>query len=145
MAQTPQTFKNHTRFFPLFHFFVMPILLLNFLNTLRHLYYGPSRSTVWEVIVAVALVMLALSARVMALTVQDRVIRLEMRLRMKELLPADLLIRTNDLTRQQLVALRFSSDTELADLVRDVLAGNLRTQKAIKQRVQSWQGDYLRA
>ena len=145
MAQTPQTYKNHARFFPLFHFFVAPVLLINFVNTIRHLYLSPSRSTGWAVVVAAALVALALAARLMALKVQDRVIRLEMRLRMLQLLPADLCARGEDLTPAQLVALRFASDAELADMVRDVLAGKLATQKAIKQSVKSWKGDYLRA
>jgi hypothetical protein len=145
MAQTPQTYRNHTRFFPLFHFFVLPVLLINFANAVRHLYYRQARDTVWEVIFAAALFGLALAARVMALTVQDRVIRLEMRLRMNQVLPADLCARAGQLTRQQLVALRFASDAELADLVRDVLDGKLQTQKAIKERVRQWTGDYLRA
>ena len=145
MAETLQTYKNHARFFPLFHFFVAPVLLINFMNSIRHLYLSPSRSTGWAVVVAAALVALALAARLMALKVQDRVIRLEMRLRMQQLLPADLCARCEALTPAQLVALRFASDAELADLVRDVLAGKLATQKAIKQSVKSWKGDYLRA
>jgi hypothetical protein len=144
MAET-QTYKNHTRFFPLFHFFVAPVLLINFLNTLRHLYYRPARDTGWEVIVAAALVGLALAARLMALKVQDRLIRLEMRLRMNQILPADLGGRFEQLTPQQLVALRFASDAELGELVRDVLDGKLTTQKAIKERVQKWTPDYMRA
>ena len=145
MAETPQTYKNHARFFPLFHFFVAPVLIINFLNAIRHLYNRQARDTVWEVILAAALVGLALAARLMALKVQDRVIRMEMRLRMNQILPADLCARGQQLTPQQLVALRFASDAELADLVREVLDGKLTTQKAIKQRVRQWNGDYLRA
>ena len=145
MAQTPQTYKNHARFFPLFHFFVAPVLLINFLNTIRHFYYYQSRALVWEIVVAAALAGLAFAARLMALTVQDRVIRLEMRLRMNQVLPAELCARGDQLTRQQLVALRFASDAELAEIVRDVLDGKLQTQKAIKQRVRQWTPDYLRA
>ena len=106
MAETPQTLKNHARFFPLFHFFVAPILLINVVNAGRHLYLDPSRGNVWAVIVAAALVGLALSARLMALKVQDRVIRLEMRLRMQQVLPADLCARAVGLAPQQLVAFR---------------------------------------
>ena len=145
MAQTPQTYKNHARFFPLYHFFVAPVLLLNLVNAIRHLYLRPSLSTGWVVVVAAAFVGLALAARLMALKVQDRVIRLEMRLRMQQVLPADLCTRASELTPAQLVALRFASDAELADLVRDVLAGKLATQKAIKESVRNWNGDYLRA
>jgi Family of unknown function (DUF6526) len=145
MAQTAQTYNNHARFFPLFHFFVAPVLLVNVVNALRHLYLRPSLSTGWGLVVAAALVGLALAARLMALTVQNRVIRLEMRLRMQQTLPPDLCARIADLTPPQLVALRFASDAELADLVREVLDGKLLTQKAIKQRVRAWEADYLRA
>src|ERR1700674_3030086 len=110
MSQPTQNYKNHVRWFPLFHFLVMPVLLLNFLNGARHVWLAPSRSTGFALLVAAALVMLALSARLMALTVQDRVIRLEMRLRLHELLPPDLRGRINELTRDHLVALRFASD-----------------------------------
>ncbi len=145
MAQTPQTYKNHVRFFPLFHFFIVPVLLINFLNAIRHFYYLQARATVWEIVVAAALLALAFAARLMALTVQDRVIRLEMRMRMNQILSPDLCARTNELTPRQLIALRFASDAELAELVRDVLDGRLQTQKAIKQRVRQWTPDYLRA
>ena len=144
MADKAQTFKNHTRLFPLYHFFVLPVLLLNFLNQVRYWYRAPSEGTTFAAIVAVALIMLALTARVMANTVQDRVIRLEMRLRLREILPADLQGRINDLTRQQLVALRFAGDAEMPALVRDVLAGSLTSQRAIKEKVKDWQADYLR-
>src|SRR4051812_6616190 len=110
MAPGNQTYKNHARLFPLFHYFVSPVLLLNLLNTVRHVYLWPSLSTAWEVVVASALVGLALAARVMALTVQNRVIRLEMRLRMQQILPAELFARIGELTPVQLVALRFASD-----------------------------------
>jgi hypothetical protein len=145
MPQNPQTLKNHARFFPLFHFFVAPVLLINFLLTAWRLYKLPSAATAWSVVVALALVGLALAARLMALTVQDRLIRLEMRLRMHEVLPPELLARISEISRSQFVALRFASNTELPDLVREVLTGKLATQKAIKERVRNWQPDYLRA
>ena len=84
-------------------------------------------------------------ARLMALTVQDRVIRLEMRIRLKEVLPADLRSRVGELTPAQLIGLRFASDAELPELVRQVLGGSLKTTKEIKKVVRNWQGDYLRA
>lgn len=144
MAAT-QTYKNHTRFFPPFHFIAFPILLLNLINELRHVWMNPNRSTAFAALVAFGLVMGLLAARLMALKVQDRVIRLELQLRMRGLLPADLSARINDLTPQQMVALRFASDKELPDLVRDVLAGKLKSQKEIKLAIRDWQGDYLRA
>jgi hypothetical protein len=145
MSQSTQNYKNHVRWFPLFHFFVMPVLLLNFLNGARHVWLAPSPSTAFALLVAAALVMLGLSARVMAVTVQDRVIRLEMRLRLHELLPPDLRGRVNELTRDQLVALRFASDAELTDLVRQVLGGELPKNRDIKVKVKNWQADFLRA
>jgi len=109
------------------------------------LYRTPSRLGIWELIISVALLMTALTARVMALAVQDRVIRLEMRLRMREILPADMHPRIPEITREQLVGLRFASDTELPTLVRKILAGDLKTSTEIKKSVAQWQGDYLRA
>ena len=144
MPQATQTFKNHTRFRPAYHFFVVPVLLINFLNEMRHLYLMPSPHFAWMVVLAAALLTLSVVARNMALTVQDRLIRLEMRLRLKDALPVDLHGRISDLTPKQLVALRFAGDDEMPALVRDVLAGSLTTQKAIKQRVKNWQGDYPR-
>ena len=96
-------------------------------------------------LLAVALVIVYLFARAFALTVQDRVIRLEMRLRMREVLPADLLPRIPEFTRGQLVALRFASDAELPALARRVLDERLTDRKAIKQLVREWQADTLRA
>src|SRR5581483_5650741 len=140
-----QSVRNHTRLLPAFHFFVVPVLFLNLINTLRHLWLLPSASTAWTVVVALALLTLAFLARIMALTVQDRLIRLEMRLRLREVLPPELHGRIRELTHRQLVALRFASDAELPELTRDVLAGNLATSKEIKQRVKDWQADWLRA
>jgi hypothetical protein len=145
MSQPAQTYKNHIRWFPPFHFFVLPVLLLNFLNSARHVWLAPSLSTTFALLVATALLMLALLARVMAVTVQDRVIRLEMRLRLREVLPPDLQGRINDLTRDQLIALRFASDVELAELVRQVLGGDLTKKRDIKLKVKDWQADWLRA
>lgn len=144
MAQAAQNYKNHTRLYPPFHYFVLPVLLLNLVNEGRHVWASPNRSTGFALLVAAALLMLALTARGMALKAQDRVIRFEMHARMRDLLPADLVARIGQLTPEQLAALRFAGDNELADLVRDVLTGKLATQKAIKLRIKDWQGDYLR-
>jgi hypothetical protein len=124
--------------------FVVPVLLINFVNEARHVYQAPSLHTGWVLVVAAALLTLALLSRIMTLTVQDRLIRLEMRLRLKDALPWDLHPQIAALTPKQLVALRFASDDELPLLVREVLAGNLTTQNAIKERVKNWQADYLR-
>jgi hypothetical protein len=145
MAERVQTYKNHSRLLPPFHFFVLPVLLLNFLNNVRKAWLYPSNAAAIAAIVAAALLLLAVLSRTQALAVQDRVIRLEMRLRLLQVLPPELHARINDLTARQLVALRFASDAELAELVREILAGKLQTSKEIKLRVKNWQADWQRA
>jgi uncharacterized protein HemX len=145
MAERPQSYANHVRWFPPFHFFVLPVLLAYVLNTFRHVYLAPSLSTAFTALVAIAIFLGFGLARGMVVTVQNRVIRLEMRLRLAQLLPGDLQARIPDLTPEQLVALRFADDTELTTLVRDVIAGKYRTQKEIKLQVKSWRSDWLRA
>ena len=145
MAEPEQSYKNHIRLFPPFHFFVLPVFLINVIVTGWLLYRTPSRLGVWQLVVALAFLMAALTARVMALAVQDRVIRLEMRLRMRELLPSDLQTRIPAITREQCVALRFASDAELPGLVRRIVAGELKSTADIKRQITHWQGDYLRA
>ena len=145
MAEPEQSYKNHIRLFPPFHFFVLPVFLINVFVAGWLLYRTPSRLGIWQVVIAVALLLAALTARVMALAVQDRVIRLEMRLRLRELLPPDLQARIPSITREQCVALRFASDAELPVLVRKVVAGELKSQADIKRQITNWQADYLRA
>lgn len=146
MAQEKvQSFENHARFMPLFHFFVLPVLLINFILSLVQLRNGITFASLWGVVLAVALALLALCARLFALSVQDRVIRLEMRLRLAGLLPSDLQPRIGEFTVGQLVSLRFAGDDELPALARQVLQEKLDDRKAIKRRVKNWQGDFLRA
>ena len=145
MADRTQSYKNHTQIFWLFHYVAFPILALNFFNSLRHLYLSPSRHTGWEVAVALGLVAMALAARTMALTVQDRVIRLEMQLRLARVLPPTMQPQIGTLKRGHFVALRFASDQELPELVRDICEGRLSTPKEIKMKVKDWQPDWLRA
>jgi hypothetical protein len=145
MAERAQTYKNHTRLLPAFHFFVIPVLFLNFVNEIRHLWRYPSEGAGFTAVVGAALLMLGFLSRVQAVTVQDRVIRLEMRLRLRQVLPTELHGRINDLTHRQLVALRFAGDAELPELVREILEGKLQTGKQIKLRVKNWQPDWLRA
>jgi hypothetical protein len=145
MAEAVQTYKKHARWLPLFHFFVMPVLLVNVILAVLGLVRLPGLATLWNVVFAIGLLGLGFLSRIQALTVQDRVIRLEMRLRLRQLLPPDLQPRINDLTHRQLVALRFASDQELPELVKEVLAGRLASSKEIKMRVKNWQADWLRA
>ena len=145
MAVQEQTYKKHARWRPWFHFFVIPVLLANVLVSVRHLWQIPQLDTAYGVVFATALLALGVLSRNQALTVQDRLIRLEMRLRLRQILPADMQPRINDLSPRQMVALRFASDEELADLVRDVFAGKITTSNDIKRRVKNWQADWLRA
>jgi hypothetical protein len=145
MAEAVQSYQKHARWLPGFHFFVIPVLLVNVLNEMRHLWMDPTRHFAFQVIVAAALLTAAFLSRIQALTVQDRVIRLEMRLRLRGVLPPDLQPNIDTLTHRQLVALRFAGDAEMAELVRDVLTGKLSTGKEIKMRIKSWQADWLRA
>jgi len=141
-----QTFANHVRWVPTFHFFVLPVLFLNFGQSIYRLVH---RGFTWDgligVLTAAALVMLMFHARLFALRVQDRVIRMEERERMSRLFPDDLKPRIGEFTPGQLVALRFASDGELPALARKVLNDKLTDTKAIKQMVQNWRADYLRA
>ena len=141
-----QTFANHTKFFPLFHFFVLPVLLVNLGRSVYWLWKTDlTFASVFGVLTALALIGGFLSARIFALTVQDSVIRLEERLRYARLLPADLQPRIEEFTVAQLVSLRFASDAELPALARKVLDEKLQERKAIKQLVKNWKPDYLRA
>lgn len=140
-----QSFKNHAKFVPAFHFFVAPVFLLNIVWSIVRVVQSFSFGTIVSLLVAIALFLLAFTARIFALTVQDRVIRLEMRLRMQQTLPPDMTPRIPEFTVSQLVALRFASDAELPDLARKVLQENLTERKAIKALVRNWQPDNLRA
>jgi hypothetical protein len=141
----PQTVGNHARFFPGFHFIAFPILAIVFFWSLWRVFTGFTVDRLLFALLATGTLVLLFVARLMALTVQDRVIRLEMRLRLAQLLPNDLRPRLHELTPRQLVALRFASDEELPDLVRTVLTDNIRDSRAIKKMIRNWQGDYLRA
>jgi Family of unknown function (DUF6526) len=144
MSET-QSFRNHAKVFPPFHFVVLPILLANFVWSIYRLIKIFSVASVMSLLVAFALLMLAFSARVMVLAVQDRVIRLEMRLRMQQVLPVDLRGRIGEFQVGQLVALRFAGDAELPDLSRKVLQDKITDRKAIKQLIRDWQPDHVRA
>lgn len=141
-----QNFANHVRWVPGYHFFVLPVITLNFgWSIYRWKAAGFSLDGFVSVLTAAALLMLTFYARLFALKVQDRVIRLEERMRLERLLPPDLKSRIGDFTSGQLVAMRFASDAELPALARKVLADNIREGKAIKQMVQNWRADLLRA
>ena len=141
-----QNIANHGKYVPLFHFFAIPVFVANFIWSLFRLWsLGLSFAGIFGVILAAALVVLVFAARLFALAVQDRVIRLEERLRYAQVLPADLHARCGELTIDQIVALRFASDAELPGLTRQVLDGKLNKRKAIKKLIKTWRPDYQRA
>ena len=144
MANQGQNFANHVRFVPPYHYVAFPILLANLVWRVIVLFDGITIDASLNVLVAVALIIVALFARVFALGAQDRVIRLEMRLRLRDLLPEDLQGRINDFTPTQMVGLRFASDAELPELARKVLDENISKATPIKQMISDWQGDYFR-
>jgi Family of unknown function (DUF6526) len=145
MAEKIQNFENHAKLVPAFHFVVAPIFILNVIWSIVRVFRAPSFGTVVALLVAIALFLLAFTARIFALTVQDRVIRLEMRLRLQQLLPQEVRPHIPEFTVNQLVSLRFASDAELPELARKVLDEKLNDRKAIKKLIRNWQPDYLRA
>jgi len=140
----PQTFENHARLVPMFHYIVLPMFLVNVLLALYRMFAGFSLEIVWDVAMAIGLIFVALFARVFALGAQDRVIRFEERLRMDSLLPDELKPRVNDFTMDQLAALRFASDAELPSLAKKVLDDGIADRKTIKKMVVTWRADYQR-
>ena len=145
MSQTQsQSFASHARTVPGFHYGVVGALGLNFLWSLVRLYRVPGLDALVGVVTAVGLLGLLFYARMFPLRVQDRIIRLEMSLRLASVLPADLRARVGSLRPGQLVALRFASDAELPSLVRQVLDENLTDRREIKKRIREWQPDHLR-
>jgi hypothetical protein len=144
MPEHTQTFENHAKLVPAYHFFTFGLAAINLLWNLYRTAVDFSVAQLMSLAVAVVLLMLFFFARIFALTVQDRVIRLEMRMRLATLVP-DLAPRVGEFTVNQLCSLRFASDAELPDLARRVLAEKLDDRKAIKKQIRDWQADHLRA
>jgi len=144
MSEPQQSFQNHVRIVPAYHYLVFGAFTINLAFAIMALWNAPSLAAGSGVLTAVALIVLALYARVFPLAAQDRVIRLEMRQRLKDALPAALQGRIDDFTRGQLVALRFASDAELGELAEKVLTGNIQDRKTIKQMIRTWRADHLR-
>jgi hypothetical protein len=140
-----QNYANHRKFIPLFHFVATPILLANFLYAATQLTVAMDTARIMAVLTAFALIIIAFAGRIAALKVQDRVFRLEMRLKLKEVLPADMQGKIALLSAKQMVGLRYASDAELPSLVSQVLKDNITNADAIKKMVKNWQADDLRA
>lgn len=141
--QLPQNFANHRRFDKAY-LAACAIILLALVLSLVALARGVTPGSAAIVLLAVGVFMLSFKMRHYALTVQDRVVRLETRLRLERVLPAELKGRIADLTLPQLIGLRFASDEELPGLVQQVLDERITQADEIKKRVKNWQADHLR-
>jgi hypothetical protein len=144
MAET-QNYQNHVRYNPLVHFVITPILFLNLIYRIVRLSQETNPDRAFDLLVAAALMLLSLAARIQALRVQNRVIRLEESLRYHKILPPDLAFQAEQLPTGTKIALRFASDEELPALVEKAINGEFKNNKEIKLAVKNWRGDYLRA
>lgn len=143
MSKTQQNFANHERWDPPFHFFLMPVAVISTIGIAVRAVREPNLWTIWLVVVAIAGCVAILKIRMNALRVQDRVIRLEERLRMMAILPEAMRLRIGELSDEQFIGLRFASDGELAALVTRALDEKLGC-KDIKKAVVNWRPDYSR-
>jgi hypothetical protein len=142
--ETSQNFANHTRWHPPFHFFVLPVMLINFFWAVVEFVKAPGRNSGWWIVVSLALLLLTFFVRTNSLRVQDRIIRLEERLRYQQLLSPALTPQPGKLTAAQICALRFAGDDELEALMNQVVAGKLTRPKEIKQAIRNWRTDTFR-
>ena len=145
MPATPQNYANHRRFFSLYHYVALPIFLVNGMITLVLAIRHPSFWSFWGFVVAIAFVTGLVASRTSSIIVQNRVIGLEMRLRLATILPVELCKRIPELHIKQLVGLRYAGDAELPALVERCLRGELLTADAVKREVQQWRPDFVRA
>jgi hypothetical protein len=145
MAEPVQTYRNHSKFVPAYHFVAFPLIVINMVWAMYRMFSLRTGDSIVNALTAIALVIVFFMARIFALRVQDRVIRMEMRLRLREVLPLGLHPRIIDFTPDQLVAMRFASDEELPELATVVLRDHIHDKKVIKQMIREWQADHLRA
>lgn len=144
MAERRQSYKSHRRYIPVYHFFVLPVIAINVVVEAVRLARSPTLYHAWLVLFAVALAAFVNFPRYMSARVQDRVIRLEERMRLGRLLPEELQGRIEDLRPSQLVALRFASDEEVPGLARRIFDGEVTKPDEIKKEIRTWRPDYLR-
>jgi hypothetical protein len=144
MATTPQTFANHTRWQPPFHFFIVPVMLINVIWSVVQFVRAPGLNSGWWIVVSLALLVLAFLVRLNSLKVQDRLIRLEEKLRYQQILSATACQQADALNIGQMIALRFAGDEELEELVGAVLAGKLARTREIKRAIKGWRADTFR-
>ena len=139
----PQCLKNHARFDPPFHFVLVFVFFANLVISIIFVVKHPHFYSAWFLVLSVAAILALLKMRLYPLRVQDRVIRLEERLRLQALAPTEWHTQIYRLTEDQLIALRFASDDEVVELAKQALEHNL-TRKQIKERIKDWRGDYWR-
>jgi hypothetical protein len=144
-APPAQTYATHRRLFPLFHYVALPILIANVAVAVGHAIRRPTMWNAWLVVVSLGLVAGLVASRASTLYVQNRVIALEMRLRLAATLPPELRTRIPELRLKHLIGLRFAGDAELAGLVERCLGGELATADAVKREIRDWRPDYARA
>ena len=144
MADQTQSFASHRRWIPMWHFFALPVLIINVFVVAIDYVRDPRLINGWAVIVAIALAVGIFVSRYMPLRAQDRIIRLEERARLERVLPGDLRGRVGELTPSQLIAIRFAADDEVPDLTRRTLNGELKSQGDIKRAIRTWRADTLR-
>jgi hypothetical protein len=139
MSKT-QSLKNHARLDPLYHFFIFAIYLANLVYAGFHLYRQPSLSSGWYLVLSLVIAVPLIKLRTYPLKVQDRVIRLEERLRLQVLSPPQWHAQIYRLSEDQLIALRFAADNEVVELARQAVEHNL-DRKQIKERIRTWRED----
>ena len=144
MADNTQTLASHRRFIPVFHFFALPVLLINVLVVGYYFVRDPRLINGWALLVAIALAVGISWSRFMPLRAQDRIIRLEERTRLERLLPSDMRGRIGELSERQLIAIRFAPDDEVPDLTRRTLNGELKSPGDIKRAIHNWRADHFR-
>ena len=143
MADKPQNLANHARFHPTYHMVLAPVFFLNLIVAIVVVIRVPGWLAGWNVVMAIALVLLLILVRTYPMKVQDRVIRLEERLRLTSLLPDALRGRVYELSEKQLIALRFAADKEVPALVQKTLTEHLKPIE-IKQAIAEWRADTWR-
>jgi hypothetical protein len=143
MSKKPQSYASHAMFDPAFHFFVLPVLLINIFIVGYLLIRHPGIGGAWLLLVSVALLVLAGRLRNWATHLQDRVIRVEERIRLAAILPEPLRSRIAELSDSQIVGLRFASDAELPALFQRALDERL-SRSDIKKAITDWRPDYSR-
>ena len=139
----PQDLKNHARLDPPFHFFLLPFVVANFVVAIVHIVRHPRMGTVWYLVMSACAVLAVLTIRMYAVKVQDRVIRLEERLRLQALAPAEWHAQIYLLSEDQLIGLRFAGDDEVVELAKQALEHKLN-RRQIKERIKSWRADNWR-